>query len=479
MIAQEPENADDESINPQTLSWIEAQRESIKNDSPETLRDQLNGQLDKFTNSGFSGAEETMAIRGFEVLITQAKKLQKLLGHFETELAQAAQSNTTVDTEVELFWAKFEDDALDPNQFKKLEDYLKEQFHKHAKETQVVNEVSKKINEEIEPEMQSFLPFYFNSKDRGLIYAEMAKLGSVENVNKYRQKILKAREKREKYVATKLQEIWEKKTDPKSGKKALNLIRKKCGDGVFQLPHVIEAQNFVNNVAEADSDVKDVKTEFDRAIENANESYFELTGENHPDFDQVVEEHETEEKIQQAAEQEKTVTESYESAESKIKVIEALRTEAQNSAKYWGEKANDRGHGSRGVGTTMKLLAAGAMDGYSLENYEEEIGKVGHLVPHNNKYAKTEGRKIPEIFYDIPTDAANFNASMAASTASKIKAAKNLSEHGRAAGSLFYNNFYKDKDPSMVTPSINEFIGSCNSMIKQLTAGKTVMAQAA
>jgi len=476
MSSNTAENADEEDINPQTEIWIKEQRESIKNETPEPLQDELTQRLDKFQNSGVSGAEETMAIQSFELLMTQAKKLQKLLGHFELELAQAAQSNTTVDTEVELFWAKFENEALDPNKFQKLETYLKEQFHKHAKETQVVNEVNQKINEEIEPEMQSFLPYYFNSKDRGLIYAEMAKLTSVESVNSYRQKILKARAKREKYVADKLKEIWAKKSDPVFGRKALRLIQKKCGDGMFELPQIKEAQHLVENIDEALSDFKDANKE----LASANEYYKELTGSDHPDYHQALIQEEEESHEQEAdTEEEQSVTESYESAESKVKVIEALKQEALNSAKYWGDKANDRQHGRRGVATTMTLLNGGAMDGYTLENYEDEISKVGHLVPYNEPYSRKNGRKIPEIFYDLPTDADAFSSDMAASTSNKIKSAQNLSEHGRACASLFYNNYYKDNDPNTIAPSIQEFIGSCNSMITQLKAGREVIKEAA
>ena len=48
--------------------------------------------------------------------------------------------------------------------------------------------------------------------------------------------------------------------------------------------------------------------------------------------------------------------------------VENLKTAVtESSAKYWGEKANDRQFGRRGVGTTLWLLESGGMEGYTRE----------------------------------------------------------------------------------------------------------------
>ena len=51
--------------------------------------------------------------------------------------------------------------------------------------------------------------------------------------------------------------------------------------------------------------------------------------------------------------------------EIRDKLLENAVTES--SAKYWGEKANDRQFGRRGVGTTLWLLESGGMEGYTRE----------------------------------------------------------------------------------------------------------------
>ena len=137
----------------QVTNWLEEKREQISTETPLELAEILNTKLDEFSNTDLGEAEEKLAIKNIETSITQAQKLKSLIGHFETELQQAAQSKATVDTEISLFWTMYLEESLDPNQSKKLEDYLKEQFKKHTKENQVVNEGSQKINEEIEPEM--------------------------------------------------------------------------------------------------------------------------------------------------------------------------------------------------------------------------------------------------------------------------------------------------------------------------------------
>jgi|GEM_PF-5636824 len=475
MSTDQAENADDESIKPEDLAWIEEQKVRIKNHSPESLHEQLNRDLESIKEA--TSAEDRIAkMRELESSIEQAQKIHTLLGHFEDELAKAAQSNATVETEVELFWAKYADKVLDPLQYKTLEGYLKEQFQKHAKETQVVNDTSQKFAEAMEAvdaEVKEYLTF-FNDKERDKIYAERSKIEDPKALDRYKQKILRLKMKREATLNQTLESIDNNLVEPEKGWILLQKLEKKYGKGINQLTAVERTKAKLNDAEDAAkkaSEALSKLTEVHNEAHQANADFKATTGEDHPDYLKVILDKKTE-ADNHTAEQEETVTESYESAESKIKLVESLRAEAKNSAKYWGERGNDRQHAIRGVGGTMGLLAAGAMEGYSLENYQDEIKRVGHLVPHSVKFSKTDGRKIPEISYDLPSDADAFSADKASGIASKLKGAANLSEHGRAAASLFYNDYYKANDPNLPAPSIFEFISSCNNMIHQLKAGK-------
>ncbi len=451
----------DQTLTPHTLAWLEEKREKIKRECPLQLQETLNQQLEHFQNNQKSESEERVAIQNIETLINQGIKLEGLLGHFKTELAQAAQSKATVDTEIELFWAKFENDALDPNKFENLQAYLKEQFLKHSKETQVINEVNQKINEEIEPEMQSFLPYYFNSKDRGLIYAEMAKLGSVENVNRYRQKILKAREKREKYVSKKLQEIWTQKTNPTFGRKTLKLIQKKCGDGVFQLPHVQEAQTFVNNVIEADTEVKDKIHE----AENANNYYKELTGKDHPQY----EIHEvSKEALPETTVKQEKAKEIKESKEAQIKSLTEARRLLKYTMSFWA-RANpdllDDASFSIAGGNRRKGLLERSENLPSIEAYEDQESKSATL---DQAQDATKGLwKYRTI--DIPGSADDFTAEKANALLGK------LSTYTQGGGDMmvamtgvWYIDLAKRGGAKAKSVSMNDYLAHINHLLHSL-----------
>ncbi len=410
--------------------------------------------------SDLSVAETKLAVRNLDQLFEQAQKLHQLLGHFETELAQAAQSNKTVETEVELFWAKFEAVALDPNQFKTLENYLKEQFQGHAKETQVVNDVNQKINEEIEPEMQSFLPYYFNSKDRGLIYAEMAKLSSVDNVNLYRQKILKAREKREKYVAKKLQDIWSHKGNPEFGRKVLKLIQKKCGDGVFQLPHVMEAQDLVSNVEEASSEVKTTREDF----EKANERYKELTGEDHRHFTVYTNPNPPEVETPK----ETKAKEVKESKETQIKSLLEARRLLKYSMSFWA-RANpdllDDASFSIAGGNRRKALMEQNENLPSVDTYEAQEAKSATLAQAQDA---TKGLwKYRTV--DIPSEVDDFTPDKAQTLLSKLGTyTQGGGDMMMAFTGLWYIDYAKRGGAKAKSISMHEYLSHIDYLLHSL-----------
>jgi hypothetical protein len=462
MNTSDSENPDEDSLNPQIIAWVNEKRDAIKQQCPEILQSTLNERLDQFVNEPKSEAEQKLAVQNIETLVSQAIKLSQLLGHFENELKQAAQSKTTVDTEVSLFWARFEDQALDPNQFKKLEDYLKDQYQKHSKENQVINDVNQKINEEIEPEMQSFLPYYFNSKDRGLIYAEMAKLGSVENVNHYRQKILKAREKREKYVAKKLQDIWARKTNPEFGQKTLRLIQNKCGDGVFQLPHVQEAQNLVNNVFEADAEVKDKLSE----AESANKYYKDLTGQDHPEFEhQQTDEEETKKTAEIIQIKAKEVKES---KETQIKSLLEARRLLKYSMSFWAAAnpnlMDDSSFSIAGGNRRKKLLAANE-NLPSVETYEAKEAKSANLAQaQDGTHGLWKYRTV-----DIPSNVEEFTSDKAQNLLS------NLSTYTDGGGDMimamtgiWYIDYAKRGGAKAKSVSMNDYLSHIDYLLSSL-----------
>ncbi|NCP67760.1 hypothetical protein GW777_05975 [Candidatus Peregrinibacteria bacterium] len=452
----------EENSNPQIPQWIEEKKEAIKNDCPAELQKTLSTYLDKFISDEKTEAEEKLAIQNIETLIDQAKKLTGLLGHFKKELAQAAQSKTTVDTEVALFWARFEDIALDPNQYDKLQSYLKDQFTKHSKETQVINDVNQKINEEIEPEMQSFLPYYFNSKDRGLIYAEMAKLGSLDNVNQYRQKILKAREKREKYVEKKLQDIWAHKTNPEFGQKTLRLIQNKCGDGVFQLPHVQEAQNLVNNVFEAASNFREARTEF----ENANENYKALTGKNHPDYNRQVETQAPEEEAK--TDHQQKAQEVKESKETQIKALLETRRLLKYTMSFWSrsnpELLNDATF-SLASGNRRKALLDKDENLPSLETYEAQEAKSAPLaLAQDGTKGLWKYRTV-----DIPSNAEDFTPEKASSLLSKMQTyTDGGGDMMLAMTGIWYIDMAKRGGATAKSVSMNDYLAHIDHLLNSL-----------
>ncbi len=474
MASQGTENADDESINPQILSWVDHARTEIKQNTPKSLQESLLGAVEIFISTDTRNLEQkTLDQQNLEGLIKNARTLNEAMAHYADRMKPLIPSAVLKDN-LSYFWDNFSFDQLEKNALEKVMKDLVEKVETSEAEVKYKTEKRDEILEKAKTDLDRDLVDYFSEEERNIWYEKLEALdGDETKIKIWRKDVMKARNKKIKVIGQFSAKYKNKISSPSTRcRKDFEWLLGHCGGRNF---YARKQHAVVRTIEENLLEAENIEAQAAEQFETLNKQYEAITGSS-LDIPEVA--NDSQEPTNKT-EQEKTVTESYESAESKIKVLETLRTEAKNSAKYWGEKANDRGHGSRGVGSTMSLLAAGAMEGYSLENYEEEIGKVGHLVPHNNKYAKTQGRKIPEIFYDIPTDAVNFNASMAASTASKLKAAQNLSEHGRAAASLFYNNFYKDKDPSMVTPSINEFIGSCNSMIKQLTVGKTLTAQAA
>jgi hypothetical protein len=311
--------------------------------------------------------------------------------------------------------------------------------------------------------MQSFLPYYFNSKDRGLIYAEMAKLGSVENVNQYRQKILKAREKREKYVAKKLKDIWSQKTNPEFGQKTLRLIQKKCGDGVFQLPHVQEAQNLVNNVFEATVDFKDANAE----LESANSYYKELTGVDHPDFKAQEQEVANENEAPTEITNEK-VKEAKESKETQIKALTETRRLLKYSMGFWAranpELLNDATFSLAG-GNRRKALLDKNENLPSLETYEAQEAKSAPLaIAQDGTKGLWKYRTV-----DIPGSAEDFTPEKANSLIGKLSTyTDGGGDMMLAMTGLWYIDFAKRGGASAKSVSMNDYLAHIDHLLNSL-----------
>lgn len=470
------ETDETDSIDPSVSLWKDEQKLLIDAKCPESLQDNLLTQLDKLS------APSNLEIQNFELLVKNAQTLNEAVQHYTDRMTPLMPSIVLRD-DVQRFWQDFTFDQLEPNKLKKALDDLVTKVELSEKEESISSEVQEKIDKEIDPEMETFLPFYFNSKERDTIYTERSKITDPKKLDLYRRKILKARAKREKFVDRKLEDIKTQRAKPDYGRKVLAQLQKKCGDGINNLTQIEEVKAMLTTIEEKEAEVKQQYSIFidaDAQLEQANAEYRAETGQDHPDYLAKIA-HKTgisEESIAQAhdeaEESEESVQESYESAEAKIAVVTDLRIEAENAAKYWGDKATDRQHGRRGVGTTLALLEAGAINGYSRETYEKEFGAVRDF-PYSRPYQAKTGRKIPQFFYDLPTSADAFTASMASSTAGMLKNARqNFSEKGRAAASLFYNDYYKDRDPNTIAPSIHEFVSTCNAMIRELKAGKKV-----
>lgn len=478
MDPQANESVDDESINPQALSWAQHAKAEIKHNTPESLQPQLLDRVEQFISEDTSPAEKKLEQQNLESLIKNARTLNEAMVYYIDHMTPLSQ-NWMLKEHVQSFWNDFTFEQLETNALQKVLDELVEKVEHSEKEAAISTEKKSEIMDQIES--KKFAP-YFTTKERNKLYSQYKKVRKnkaltpkqkAEQENELDLAISAEVLERQKFKNKKLDLITRKKEDIPYVEKQFTLLQKKCGERVFELPEVDslyqEFKETKAKIKKAEDNLKNAHSNFEAAIEEYTEEVGQPPSSNVIPFIPSTAESET-----SSEETEELLPEAFESKEAKIKVVEELRKEAQNTAKYWGERGTDRQHARRGVTGTMNLLAAGAMESYSLENYEEEISKVGHLVPYNEKYSRTEGRKIPEIFYDLPTEADAFTSDMASSTANKIKAAQNLSEHGRAAASLFYNNYYRDKDPNTIAPSIYEFIGTCNAMIHQLRAGKQV-----
>lgn len=397
---------------PQVELWLKEKREAVKQKCPESLQPELTAQLDQFEQKDKSATEETLEQQSLELLIKNAQTLQETVNNFIQRMAPLSVSWILKDY-LKHFWESFTLDQLKNNKLEKVFKDLREKVEHSEKEETLASETKSEAMSQVEQEVETFLPFYFNSKDRGLIYAEMAKLGNIEAVNQYRQKILKAREKREKYVAKKLQEIWMQKTNPVFGQKTLKLIQKKCGDGVFQLPHVQEAQHFVNSVLEADNKVKNKLHE----LEGDNASYKDLTGFDHPDYIVLKAANDNLSPPEEATEEK--VKEVKESKETQVKSLLEARRLMKYNMNFWGPSDPnllDDPSFTTASGNRRKALLEKSESLPSLETYEAQEAKSATLAQAQDA---TKGLwKYRTI--DIPANADEFTPDKAQALLSKM-----------------------------------------------------------
>lgn len=445
------------------------------------IREPLQTKLDSFTPNTLTDNDRLYVSE----IVDRAIELSDITKHYEQELNKLIDP-ITIKNLIKYFWESFDFSVLENPQGNKS---LTEELLKIVEGYREAQSTSEKV-EDVIPEEKKFTP-YFTTRERESIYKQYKRIREAANLNPEQKnkaenelqlKIAQKTLKRQAFKDKKLAIIAKKKTDIAYCEKQFSLLQRECGERVFELPEVKALHDEVMIAKEAEAELKDARSDFDAAVAK----YTKRVGQAPPksvlrfippsaNENKAPEEEDNVIDLEQKRkEKEQNVTESYESAEMKIRVVTQLRQEAENAAKHWAQMAQDRQHARRGVGTTLFLLEGGAIDGYTREQYEKEF-KNARDLPFSKPYQASTGRKVPQLFYDLPTNADAFSASMASSTAAMIKNAReNLSEKGRAAASLFYNDYYKDQDPNTIAPSIHEFISSCHAMVHQLKAGKTV-----
>ncbi len=449
------------------ISRIEEFKEKTRLEVPHQLQGTIFERIENLSSDGSNQIEE----QSIEVLINQAIKLKKLLEQFEHHLSQAAQSKAIAETEIELFWTKFDIGMLDPNEFQnKIKKYLDERYAKHAKETEVINDTNKKalkVSEETEAEIKEYLEYYFTTAEREKLYAQRARAEKkgLQALEDFQAKLVQLRKRKEVFTEYTLNIVAQNKHRPLFCQKQFARLEKKCGAKIFSLPSVESVRKELERPTELYEEFERLKAE----ASNLNEEFRDITGKNLPGFKfQTPTKADNDNTLEEENDKDQEIKEKVESKETQIRALTETRRLLTHSMSFWSKadpKLLEDPSFSIAGGNRRKRIMSANENLPSVERYETEEMKSAQLAQAKDG---TEGLWHYRTI-DIPTYAEDFTPDKANTLISKLGT---YTEGGGddmvAMTGLWYIDMAKRGGAKAKSVSMNDYLSHIDHLLREL-----------
>lgn len=453
------ESSEEDPKNSQVNLWIEEQKARIQNKCPESLQDYLNQQLDVFSKTALTDAENTLEIRNLTLLIDNAKTLNEAITHYAERMAPLMPSVVLKD-DVKAFWSTFNVDQLESNALKKVMDELVEKVEKSEAEVKGKTEIRDKLLEKAKTDLDRDLVDYFFEEERDAWYKKLEALdGDEKKIKTWRKEVMKARNKKIKVIQQFSVKYKNKIGSPASKcRKDFEWLLDHCGGRNF---YARQQHAIVRNIEENLLEAENIEAQAAEQFETLNEQYEALTG-GSLDIPEAANNNQEPEESE-----EETVTENYESVEKQRSVLLRMRTKLQETMAYMGRispnAAQDSGLAVKGGNFMINQMETNP----DLPSYDEYVAMEAGGSQALGKAKDGTSKFYRYRMFNLPGDPSEFTADFAANLDQKISDASEGDQRLLYLTSTWYIDAHKvgTKKP---TGSMQDILGHINHLLHSL-----------